>query len=211
LNKSTTVHHYRIMKPNNLSALIFIFTLLFCGTISYAQIEKRTVIPNLIMQDKKGSIGSKMDEMDLVRQMVTTGAYMSAADLLEDMYSRQPDNQEIVNLLLNCYTQLKAYPKAELFLKNKLEGNPFHMHFHERLLEVYLKMGEDSLIDNQIENMLGRFPGNSDIYQLVINKLTKQGFNEKASNLIDRGRAEFAFDNLFAIEAAARFGIRGDY
>ena len=199
------------MKPSNLTALILIFVFLFCGYASYAQSESRTVIPNLIMKDKKGPLGSKMDEMDLVRQMVTTGAFMSAANLLEDMYVRQPENQEIVNLLLNCYTQLKAYPKAELFLKNKLEDNPFHLHFHERLLEVYLKMGEDSLVETQIENMLSRFPGNSDIYQLIINKLTKQGFNEKASDLINRGRDEFTSDFLFAIEAAALFEIRGDY
>ncbi len=210
MKKSTTVHRFRIMTPNKLPAILLILVIL-SGSVGYAQSEGGSIIPNLIMRDKKGPAGPNVDEMDLVRQLITTGAYMSAANLLEDMYSRQPDNQEVINLLLNCYTQLKAYPKAELFLKNKLEENPFNLNYQDQLLAVYIKMGADSLIDRQIENMLSRFPGNPDIYRMIINRLTESGYNEKASDLINRGRAEFASDALFAMEAAALFEIKGDY
>jgi len=198
------------MKLNKFTLYILI-AVLIGGSIGFAQTKNRGQIPNLIMQEKKGGKGSRVDEMDLVRQLITTGAYMSAANLLEDMYAKQPGNQEVINMLLTCYEHLKAYPKAELFIKNKLEETPFHLYYHERLLDLYLKMGEDSLVDKQIENILSRFPGNPDIYQLIINKLTGAGYNEKASEFITRGRSEFSSGNLFAMEAAALYEIKGDY
>jgi tetratricopeptide (TPR) repeat protein len=201
----------RNMKMNKLSVLILILAVLIIGSIAYAQSENRGLIPRLIMQDKKGTDASQVGQMDLVRQLIATGAYMTAADLLEDMYSKQPENQEIISLLLNCYEQLKAYPKAELFLQSKIEASPFNLYYHDRLLDLYLKMGEDSLVDKQIDDMLQRFPGNPDIYQMIINKLTGAGYNDKAGEFIDRGRGQFGSDALFAMEAATLDEIKGDY
>jgi tetratricopeptide (TPR) repeat protein len=150
-------------------------------------------------------------DFTLIRDLIRRGAFISAAGLLEDMYAQNPDNREIVKLLLGCYTELKAFPKAELLLKRQLEKSPFDYFYHERLLDVYLKLGIDSTIDGHIESIFERFPGNQSIYRAVIARLVDYGYGEKALGLIERGRQQFGNQSLFALERAALFETKGDY
>jgi len=151
------------------------------------------------------------DDLSMARQLMSRGAFISAANFLEDIYAKDPSRREAVNLLLNCYMELKAFSKAELLLTRILEQYPFEYQYHNDLLNLYLKTGVDSSITTQIENILDKFPGNSDIYRDIISRLITYGFNDKALEMIESGRRLFDNRTLFSLERAALFENRGEY
>ncbi|UCD93725.1 MAG: tetratricopeptide repeat protein [Candidatus Zixiibacteriota bacterium] len=191
----------------NLALSVIIFLIIVAGPV-YASGDSDKKDPGLILDRNQSSWPT---DFTLVRDLIRRGAFISAAGLLEDMYAQNPDNREIVKLLLNCYIELKAFPKAELLLKRQLEKYAFDYFYHERLLDVYLKSGIDSTIDGHIEGIFERFPGNQSIYRAVIARLVDYGYGEKALNLIEHGRRQFGNESLFALERAALFEIKGDY
>jgi tetratricopeptide (TPR) repeat protein len=177
----------------------------------FPQTDRTRPVPDLRLQEQSDRRATQGGELELARRMIATDSYISAANLLEDLYSRQPDSREIVDLLLLCYTQLKAYHKSEILLKRRLESQPFDFQYHDRLLEVYLKTGADSAVGGQIDNMLGRFPGNPDIYAVIVRRLVEFGRYEKAMSMVKQGRNEFRRVGLFALEAASILEIKGKY
>lgn len=197
------------MKTNRFIFLFLLLALLSAPVIGQAQEKIETNLRHLILKPpKKSKAGSPLA---LIRQLISRGAFISAADMLEDMYSSQPENMEIFRLLLDCYLQLKAYPRAELLILQKLEKHPFGYQFHDYLLEVYFKSGIDSLVQRQVGQMLEKFPGDIKIYGALIKRLIKFSRPRQAMELIKSGRLEFDADNLFALEAASILQIRGSY
>jgi len=167
-------------------------------------------LPNLILQPQKTE-NVRDHRILLVRQLISQAAYISAADLLEDMYSENPNNPEVFRLLIDCYMNLKAYPKAELFVLKKIETSPFDSQNHNWLLEVYLKSGVDSLVKKQVAHMLEIFPENIQVYSRLIDRLIKFNRPILARELIDKGRLQFKNKYLFAMEAATILQIKGNY
>nr|MBN2277785.1 hypothetical protein [candidate division Zixibacteria bacterium] len=200
------------MKIKLLSILILMFVAMsgFVGIV-LADDQSPKAIPGLKMGNESGKARSAADEIAMVRQFMSRGAYISAADMLEDMYSKDPSNREVVDLLLTCYDILKAYPKAELLLNRQLEKNPFDYQYHDRLLEIYLRLGVDSVITTCLSNILIRFPGNPDVYRSIIAKLVLFGYNDRAAEMIAEGRRTFGNVALFAMENASILEIKGEY
>jgi len=193
--------------------LIIVVIALFMslGANSFADQETQPPVPGLRMGNESARRIDTNDQMRMVRQFMSRGAYISAADLLENMFSEDPTNREVADLLLSCYDLLKAYPKAEMLLKRQLESNPYDYSYHERLLDIYLRLGVDSVITRQMNNIFDKFPGNPDIYRSVISRLVNYGYNDRATDLIEKGRQEFGNDHLFSLENASILEIKGDY
>ncbi len=195
---------------NKIISVIILLILAEAGAV-YGQSDQNRVAPRIIMEKERPDTALVDDDLTLPRQLMSRGAFISAAGLLEDLYAADPENRETVNLLLNCYFELKAYSKAELLLQRILERFPFEYPYHMRLLDLYLKSGVDSTISLQIGNMLGKFPGNPDMYRAIITKLIEYGFNDKALQMIENGRREFSNNSLFALERASLFENKGEY
>ncbi|MCP4703916.1 MAG: tetratricopeptide repeat protein [candidate division Zixibacteria bacterium] len=151
------------------------------------------------------------DDFQLVHQLIAQGAYISAANMLEGLYEIQPDDRNVINLLLICYTELKAYPKAEMLLQRQLEKNENDYLFQLKLLELYQKTGADSSVTVQINKILDRFPGDRDIYLAVVQVLIRDGYAEQATELILRAREEFNEKNLFTLHLATLYETKQMY
>ncbi|SYZ74651.1 exported hypothetical protein [Candidatus Zixiibacteriota bacterium] len=152
-----------------------------------------------------------LDKIVGVRQMMAQGAYVSAALLLEGYIKDDPDNYIIVDLLLNCYDELKLYDKSITLLKNRIEKNPGDIRSQYLLLEVYLKSGSDTLAADQVNYIMAANKGNKDIYGTVIQLLVKYGRTALAQSLIEKGRKEFNHPEFFAVESAAILETKGAY
>lgn len=179
------------------------------GSAAKTRTEKPAL--KLLLEEKDKDKDIQSGRLDLVRSLIARRSFISAANLLEEMYAENPENREVVNLLLNCYNELKAYSRAELLLARQLEAYPQELQYHDRLLDVYLRDGIDSTISRQIEIIFEKFPGNPAIYRAVIEKLIRYGYNEKALNLIERGRQKFGSSSLFAFESAQLFETKASY
>jgi len=198
---------------------IFIFAALF-GIISsgvLAQDDNKPAKqppPNLesLRQLKLNTqqIGEQ-SQLQLVRQLMGRGAFISAADLLETMYTDTPSNVEVINLLLRCYQELKATEKAEFLLQKRISEAPFDYSNYSRLVELYMQTGRDSLAGVYIEKTLESFPGNPEIYSFIVGGLVRQNYYDVALSYIERGRDELANENLFAMDAARIYETRREY
>jgi len=200
------------MIMNKLFPLLFLLFLIpaICLPV-YGQIDREIVLPDLRIREAPPRDQQTDDDLSMARQLMARGAFISAASYLEDLYAQDPTRRETVNLLLNCYFELKAYSKAELLLQRMLGQFPFEYQYHSDLLGLYLNTGVDSTVDLQINNILDKFPGNPDIHRDIINRLIDYGFNDKALDMIKSGREKFSDRMLFAMERAALFENRGEY
>lgn len=149
--------------------------------------------------------------LTIARQLMAQGAYISAVGMLESLYLEFPHDRLVTDLLLTCYIELKAYEKAELFLQRQLEQMPDDYRSHYLLLEIYLKIGNDSLLNLQADRIVEKFSSNRDIFNSIIRMLINYGRNEKARELIENARRQFGNDKLFAIEMASLLETRGEY
>ena len=186
--------------------IFLIFTLLMVQTV----FGQNSVTPQ--KQNQFGnSNNSDSDNFTMIHQLLAQGAYISAANMLESMYELRPDERNIVNLLYICYTELKAYSKAEMLLLRQLEKNENDYLFQFQLLEVYQKTAVDSSVNKQIDNILSRFPGDKDIYLNIVQVLIRDGYTDKAAELILRAREEFNDKNLYTIHLATLYETRQSY
>jgi len=151
------------------------------------------------------------DEFKLIHQLLAQGAFISAANMLEGLYELKPDNRNIISLLLLCYTELKAYSKAEMLLQRELEKNENDYLYQFQLLEIYQKTGVDSSVTNQINKILDRFPGDKDIYLAIVQVLIRDGYTTKATALILTAREEFDDKNLFNLHLATLYETKQSY
>ncbi len=151
------------------------------------------------------------DRLASIRQLIAQGAFISAINILENIYEKQPDDKAVIELMLTCYTELKAFSKAEMLIQRQIEKDPSDYHNHYLLLDTYLKMGSDSLASAEVDVILQKFPGNKDIYGLVVRQLVNYGASDQAMKLIESGRKAFKQNNLFALEAASINESRGAY
>lgn len=184
--------------------------LLFMAGMVSAQ-EPADNIRSLDQLKKNAVTIEDQSQFQVARQLMKRGAYISAADLLEQLYSENPDNVEILNNLLNCYLELKAYPKAEMLLNNRIETSPFEYGFRSRLIRLYLQTGQDSLARVQVEATIETFPGNPDIYRSVVSDLVNSNYHDMALDYIISGREQFESENMMVMEAARIFETRREY
>jgi len=170
---------------------------------------------NIMLPQKQIDFGdnnkSNSADFRLIHQLLAQGAYISAANMLEGLYEHQPDDRNVISLLLLCYTELKAYSKAEMLLQRELEKNENDYLYQFQLLEIYQKTGIDSSVTKQVYNILDRFPGDKDVYLAILQVLIRDGYTEKAAELILRAREEFNNRNLFILQLAALYETRQLY
>ena len=118
-----------------------IFVILACGA-ALAQTVEPTILQPAPAPRERGQ--TQVDDgtggrLTLSRQLMAQGSYLSAVSMLESLYSENPANRMLVDLLLTCYIELKAYDKAEMFLKRQLEQLPDDYRSNYLLLEVFQK------------------------------------------------------------------------
>jgi len=73
----------------------------------------------------------------------------------------------------------------------QLEQMPDDYRSHYLLLEIYLKIGNDSLLNLQADRIVEKFSSNRDIFNSIIRMLINYGRNEKARELIENARRQF--------------------
>ncbi len=189
----------------NCSTAILAVILLFTSPAIFAQ-----NIPNIsqptspkVIQGQIPLEKGKTDRLASIRKLIAQGAYISAINILENIYQNEPDNRGVIELMLTCYLELKAFPKAEILLQRQIEKSPDDYYNHYLLLDTYLKMGNDSLAEIKANDILKRYPGNKEIQNSLIRALISYGGNQKAMKLIEDGRKEYKQNSLFALEAAS--------
>ncbi len=162
-----------------------------------------------LYQSRHGGI--QINQIEVIRKLVSQGAFISAVGMLEDLYSKEPDNREVVDLLFICYMELKAYSKAEMLVKRVLEKTPHDPGYNSRLLQLYMQAGNDSLVTEQAHAFIDRFSDNLSSYDQVIAILKANGYDDLGMEFIETARTKFNDPNLFLVMAGSFYEVRRDY
>jgi tetratricopeptide (TPR) repeat protein len=179
--------------------------------IAAAQSEPMQAPTRILDNDSQVVVSGLDSRLGIVRQLIAQGAYISAINLLETYYAEEPNNETLVDLMLNCYGALKDNARAEALLRDRIARKPLDYRNQYLLLDLYLRMGADSMIDEQVRETERLFPGNPDIVNSTLHLLINYGEGDRALKMIQEKRKEFKNNSLFALEMASILELKGSY
>ncbi len=84
---------------------------------------------------------SQFEGLDQVDQLLRFGEFQRAADLMELIVEKYPDNIHLKNLLADCYEQAKNHDKLLLFLKQRMASEPPHYQLLRSYGRAYVLTG----------------------------------------------------------------------
>jgi len=183
-------------------------------TLPVVAVDQGNTAPSVripVVSDSTKTDPGRNENVALARQLVSRGAFMSAADLLESEYAGRNRSPAVINLLLTCYRELKAYSKAEVLLKRQIRRQPGVFMYYSNLLELYLITGEDAEVEPMLDTINAHFPVHQDYMKIQLRLLIEYGRTGQALALIEEGRRELQREDLFSSEAASIYEILQDY
>ncbi len=168
---------------------------------------------NLMTPDRQQA--ENRHKLNVAREMIRSRNYEAAAALLETIYSAEPDNQVVLNLLRNCYEQTGQHAKSELLLERMIEMSPNSHVLHVYLAESLVNQGDTTravetynraidLVENNPRSNIGFF-------RQIVSSMRVNQLGDRALNLIDRLRNEENDQTLFALDAGEIFESRREY
>lgn len=135
------------------------------------------------------------------RQLIRNNNWEAAAALLELVYEAEPGNQTVINLLKNCYTQLKQYGKAETIILRQIEQSTQNLTLRLELAEMLANQGQVSNARDAYRDARALIPGmDLSRYLLLVRSELSHGMEDDALSLIDAVRKQSKDTTLFALE-----------
>jgi len=198
------------MKPNRIAVLIVIILVLGTAPV-FSQERNVRSLPEIRIVPVDSTDSPDDDRIATARRLMSHGAYMSAADYLEPLYSEDRSSRKVIDLLITCYLELKAFPRAEAMLQAYLDSHPDEFQYRTRLFEIALKNGNDSLVDATLQDMQQKFADNSSAFRPLIQLLKAHRYTDRAMDLITQNREHFNDNKLFILEAASVYEMQREY
>jgi tetratricopeptide (TPR) repeat protein len=150
--------------------------------------------------------------INTARQLMKNLNWEAAAATLEGAYESDNGNQTIINLLKNCYGQLKQYGKAETLIRRQIEQSPQNLTLRLELAESLANQGlKDKAAEAYREAEAQITTPNTPQYLLVVRSELRNGQEDAALSLIDNVRNQAKDSTLFALERGAVMEGRKKY
>ncbi|MFH1687973.1 MAG: tetratricopeptide repeat protein [bacterium] len=124
------------------------------------------------------------DKLRAAQDLLRRQNYPAAADLLESLFSEQPDNDVVANQLRNCYDRLKAYDKLHWLALQRLELYPDRLDSHLELARVLVIEQRFDEAQQSYRQALKLALQDQEM-EAVLSGMIDAGFEIEASHLID--------------------------
>ncbi len=158
------------------------------------------------------SLSDRNRQLGVARQLMQQQNYGPAADMLELMYEKQPQDPVLNNLLRVCYGQLKQYPKAEILVRRQIDQDPQNFGSRLDLAELLADQGfKDSSQVAYTEARKLIPPSDTIRFLTLLRSQISRNMNDEAVNLIDTLRHEFKDSTLYALERGQLLEHSRDY
>ncbi|MBK7140505.1 MAG: tetratricopeptide repeat protein [bacterium] len=157
-------------------------------------------------------IAATDSRLTTARQLMKNQNWEAAAAMLEVVYETDTANQTVINLLKNCYGQLKQYGKIETLVSRQIESSPLNISLRLELAEVLADQGmeEKAIEAYRAAEKLITTPDPTR-HLLVVRSELRHGLEDEALELIDRLRKQSKDTTLFALERGAVMESRKKY
>ncbi len=152
------------------------------------------------------------NRLTTARQLMRNNNWEAAAAMLELVYEAEPRNQTVINLLKNCYSQLKQYGKSETIIRRQIDQSPQNLNFRLELAETLANQG-------QLENARDAYRQAQALittpdfaqYLLLVRSQLSHAMPDDALAVIDSFRKQTKDSLVFALERGSVMESRRDY
>ena len=99
--------------------------------------------------------------------LITLGDYDGAKKEFESILNENPEMHIALNNLAFVYLYEKDFKKAEYYINKTLAIDPDYINAHLNKVKIMFAMGKLSEADSYLQKLLLKFPGNTQIRQLI--------------------------------------------
>jgi len=146
------------------------------------------------------------------RKLIAERNYQGAASFIEVLYEKNQNNQIVINLLRQCYSQLKQNFKLEELIKKQIESNPSNIGFYLSLAEVVAQQGRIDEARKHYEKAVSLIDGTNRVrYQLVIQSMLKNSLESEAEKFIFKWRKESSDNTLLGEQLGKIYERKKEY
>ncbi|MGB2697171.1 MAG: tetratricopeptide repeat protein [Candidatus Zixiibacteriota bacterium] len=183
---------YQNIRLNKLLILISFF-IIFLSVNSYAQ-------PQVELQK----------ELNRAELFLNDGKYSDAIKILKPLYSRYPENPEIISFLKRAYYDSKSYQDLIEMLGDLVQRHPQDWGLRAELGETELKLGQVQKAEQSFSQAIQRGFNLPQVYQRVALNYRVNGFYDKAIEIYKLGNKNLG-KNIFSLELVNLYQITRDY
>ncbi len=141
--------------------------------------------------------------IEQARSLERLRQYDRAAVLFERVLQDDPDNRPALNGALRLYFRLKAYDKLIPLLETHIAKSPQDSRLRGRLAEALFGAGRDYEAEEQLRDMLERFPqSESAVSQIANLHLRREAYDRAIQTYLD-GRERLGKPEDFALALAS--------
>ncbi len=145
---------------------------------------------------------SQQTEEQLATQYFSNAEYDKAADLYENLLSKNATSVYFYENLLQSYLYLKKYEQAEKLVKKQQKRFPENNFFKVDPGYVYRKSGNNLKAENFFSDLLKSFKGTEKQTTDYANALQKRGEDDLAIEVYKKARVLNRNQTIYAIELA---------
>ena len=141
--------------------------------------------------------------IEQARSLERLRQYDRAAVLFERVLQDDPDNRSALNGALRLYFRLDAYDKAIPLLETHIAKSPDDSRLRGMLAEALFGTGRDDEAEEQLRDMLERFPqSESAVSQIANLHLRREAYDRAIQTYLD-GRTRLGDPEAFALALAS--------
>ncbi len=162
----------------------------------------------------------KVQEVDQVlrkkimfaRKLISERNYEGAASFLEVIYETEPTNQVVINLLKQCYSQLKLYFKLEELIKKQIESSPSNIGYRLSLAEIAEHQGKTDEAIKYYKKAVSLIDGVNRVrYQLVVQSMLNNNLESEAEKYIIEWRKKTSDNRLLGEQMGKIYERKKEY
>ena len=198
------------MKIRSLSLLFFIC--LSFQTLFAAELEKPNQTNQAEIINRQSVDQTLQRKIMFARKLITEKKYDGASSFLETIYETEPNNPVVLNLLKQCYTQLKLYFKLEELLKKLIELNQSNTGYILSLAETYALQGKTDQALEQYRTSESLIEGVNRVrFQLLIQSMLTHNLMSEAEQYILKWREESGDNTLLGSQMGLIYERKNEY
>lgn len=139
------------------------------------------------------------------------GNYAKAIEIIEQLYSKDTQNPNYFNKLVNLYITLKNYNAAISLLESRIKMYPQDPNNFGQLGSVYYMMGDYKKAKEVWEIPLSKANRNSINFRVIANYAIERRAFETAIEILNRGKKESEDPTLYAFDLGELYSLTMQY
>lgn len=162
----------------------------------------------------------KVQEVDQVlrkkimfaRKLISERNYEGAVRFLEVLYEKEQTNPIVLNLLKQCYSQLKLNFKLEELIKKQIESSPSNIGYRLSLAELAAQQGKTDEAMKHYNKAVSLIDGMNRVrYQLVIQSMLNNNLESEAEKYIIEWRKKTSDSSLLGEQMGKIYKQKKEY